>query len=177
MGYVNPKTLEIFQAWYYSGRMTTWEEREKELALLFAARVRALLDSGVSQAELAERMGGGVTQKDISRWLSGTPKLSPGRFGTAVRALGGDPGAEFAAAVDEAKRRGLFEPGSAKAMSKASTEVTSSPVSFIALARGPEADERFHRDVADYLTAASDARPDESGPDGEDLASEEGDSV
>lgn len=157
--------------------MTTWEERDKELALLFAARVRALLDGGVSQAELAERMGGGVTQKDVSRWLSGKPKLSPGRFGTAVRALGGDPGAEFAAAVKEAKDRGLFEPGSAKAMSKASTDATPSPVSFIAYARESEVDPRLHDDVTEFLRAASDPRTDETGPDGEDLASEEGDSV
>lgn len=101
--------------------MTTWEERDLAIHAMFMERLQRLMaDAGVSQSELAARMGGGVTQGNVSRWLSSTgTKMTPGRFGTAVRALGADPAKEFAAVVAAARDAGLMNPGEAVARKKA----------------------------------------------------------
>lgn len=147
----------------------TWEERDVEIHQLFVARIKALMDSAhVSQTELAARMGGGVSQGNVSRWFaaSGT-KLTPGRFGTAVRALGGNPAKEFAAVVQTAREMGLFEPGTAVSRQerarRASRDEIASPFATVI-------------DVPDFLLAANDPRANETGDDGADLGTEATDS-
>jgi len=90
----------------------SWEERERKIDAIFIRRLKDLMkDSGVNQKELARRVGGGIEQPHISRWFSPTgSKLKPGTFGTAVRALGGNPADEFSAVIGEAQGLGLLNP-------------------------------------------------------------------
>ena len=65
----------------------------------------------VDQPELARRMGDGIKQPHISRWLSDDgPKMQAARFATAINALGGNVVDVFTAGVAEARAAGLFKP-------------------------------------------------------------------
>jgi len=106
----------------------------------------------VNQSELARRMGGGVTAGNVNRWINDKGgKMTPGRFATAVRALGEDPAVIFANVINEARDAGLVTPGTAIPLKKAK------PSNVVSL------DDQRER-AADRVRQASEQRTDEKIP-------------